>query len=322
VVEVAGGTYPDQWLGEDSGKTGPQVVLFRPAAGATVTLQELQLEGASWVTFRGMNILDRMTAQNTEPGSPGSNHVTFESMTAETIRIVGRVSDITIRGGSFGNTVDNQPQVKKYNQGEPESSRPKNILVDGAYFHDYLRSGPSIHTECFQIINVDTITIRNSRFNNCDGTGDIGITDGPHHNITLENNFFGKAGDAYFAIQITKNITNFVMRNNSASKAVIFSDSETGGPYLMEGNYMPHNSSTCTSGATYRYNVMRGGTCGPTDFQVSAMRFVNENAFDLHLAADSEAIGRGNAASFPGTDIDGESRPMGGTPDAGADERG
>jgi hypothetical protein len=169
---------------------------------------------------------------------------------------------------------------------------------------------------------VDTITIRNSRFNNCDGTGDIGITNGPHDNVTLENNFLGKAGDAYFAIQITKNIRNLVMRNNSASKAVIFSDSDSGGPYLFEGNYMPYNASTCASGVTYRNNVLRGGTCGPTDFLVGALRFVDENGFDLHLAADSEAIGRGNPGSFPGTDIDGESRPMGGTPDAGADERG
>jgi hypothetical protein len=320
VVEVAAGAYPSQSVGEDATKSGGPVVVFRPARGAAVVLDELAIEGASWMTIRGMRVVGSMAATSTDAGAAGSHHVTFDSMTAPTIRIVGPVSDITVRGGSFGGTVDNQPQVKKYNQGDPDSSRPRNILIDGAYFHDYLRSGSSVHTECFQVINVDTLTIRNSRFDNCDGTGDIGITDGPHDNITLENNFLGKAGDAFYAMQVTKNIRNFVMRNNSASKAVIFSDAESGGPYLLEGNYMPY--SACTSGVTYRHNVFQGATCGPTDLGVAAMRFVDENGFDLHLAAGSEAIGRGNPAGFPATDIDGQSRPLGGTPDAGADERG
>jgi hypothetical protein len=49
------------------------------------------------------------------------------------------------------------------------------------------------------------------------------------------------------------------------------------------------------------------------------MRFVDETGFDLHLASTSEAINKGDAGSYPATDIDGQTRTA--TPDAGADER-
>ena len=322
VVEVAGGSYPDQVMSADGSKTGPGVVTFRPAAGANVTLSRLYLGGASYVKFRDIDVSGRITVEQTDPTTVGSTDVTFENTTAATLRFVGRIRNITVRGGEFGNTVDNQPQVKKYNQTDPDSSRPFNVLVEDAYFHDFTRSGTTVHTECFQVINADTLTIRGSRFNNCDGTGDIGITDGPHRNITLENNFFGKAGDAYHAVQMTKNQSNLVVRNNSASKPVIFSDSDSGGPYTLVGNYFPFNPSTCTAGATYSRNVFAGGTCGPTDLNVPAMRFVDVNGFDLHLAPNSEALNRGDSAAYPAADIDGQARPMGGAPDAGADEAG
>jgi hypothetical protein len=43
--------------------------------------------------------------------------------------------------------------------------------------------------------------------------------------------------------------------------------------------------------------------------------------FDLHLKATSAAVDRGDPSNYPASDIDGESRPLGGSRDAGADER-
>jgi hypothetical protein len=51
------------------------------------------------------------------------------------------------------------------------------------------------------------------------------------------------------------------------------------------------------------------------------MQFVDENGFDLHLARGSAAIDRGDPSAYPRRDIDGQRRPGGRAPDAGADER-
>ena len=40
--------------------------------------------------------------------------------------------------------MDWQPQIIKYNQSDPESSRPSNILIDGVTFQNFKRSGPSL----------------------------------------------------------------------------------------------------------------------------------------------------------------------------------
>ena len=52
------------------------------------------------------------------------------------------------------------------------------------------------------------------------------------------------------------------------------------------------------------------------------MAFVNSAAHDYHLAPGSAAIDRGDPNRYPATDIDGQTRPMGLAPDAGADEAG
>jgi hypothetical protein len=83
---------------------------------------------------------------------------------------------------------------------------------------------------------------------------------------------------------------------------------------------MPFSSGLCAPQGVYSHNVFRGGKCGPTDVNVPAMRFVDENGFDLHLAPNSEAIDNGDPASHPSHDIDGQARPKGPAPDAGAHE--
>ena len=47
---------------------------------------------------------------------------------------------------------------------------------------------------------------------------------------------------------------------------------------------------------------------------------MNAAAGDLHLKPGSAAIDSGDPASYPARDIDGNARPGGAAPDAGADE--
>lgn len=321
VVELAGGEYPGQRM-TDGSRGGEAAVTFRPAPGETVVLAELEIEDAAAVTIQDLTIAGTIWVNNPDPDIVGSRDITFESVRATTFRFAGRLQRITVRGGVYGGAVDDQPQIKKYDFGAPDAASPRDVLIDGVTFRDFRASGRGVHTECLQLLHGSVITVRNSRFDRCDGTGAIGVTDGPVDRLTLENNFLGRAGNAYFAIQLTKNSSNVVVRNNSMSKGMIFSDQETGGPWTFEGNYMPFHASLCTAGATHVRNVYAGGACSATDLAVDALEFVDVDAFDLHLAPGSAAIDRGSPASFPPADIDGDARPMGAGPDAGADEAG
>jgi hypothetical protein len=321
IVDVAGGSYPTQELGRDGGKNGPKSVLFRPAEGARVTVENLTVEGASFVSFQRFRISEAVRVLNLDPSDPGSRHVGLYGLHAQTFKIVGGVSNVTVRGGRYGDTVDWQPQVGKANRDDPASSRPTGIVIDGVTFRNFTRSGSDVHTECLQVIDANRMVIRRSTFDNCDGTAAIGITDGPTDDLTIENNFLGKAGDAFYTMQITKNVRNLRLRYNSATKAAVFSDDESGGPYTVVGNYMPFSSGLCVPEGHYSHNVFAGGRCGPTDRSVRSMRFVNGNALNLHLAPNSQAINHGDPRDYPGTDIDRQGRPKNGAPDAGADER-
>jgi hypothetical protein len=77
----------------------------------------------------------------------------------------------------------------------------------------------------------------------------------------------------------------------------------------------------CDSRITYSHNVWDGGVCGATDVDAPS-GFVDAAAGDLHLRPGAAAIGRGDPADYPATDIDGHRRPRGSAVDAGADERG
>jgi chitodextrinase len=321
-VALLGGSYGSQSMSADSSKTGPGLVTFAPAPGASVQVASIDNEGASFVAFSGLSVSGTITIQNTNPGSLGAHNVTLQGDSAKTVHIVGQVANISILGGSYGNTTNSQPQIKRYNPTDAVSSAPSNILVDGVSFHDYRRSDTSVHTECLQILDGNTITVRKSRFWNCDGTGDIGIT--PNStivNLTMENNFIGGGGDTGYGVQIGTQQQNFVFRNNSSTQPVFFSDSMNGyGPYTFTANYMPYSYTLCRSNATYSHNVLKGGSCSSTDKDVSVLSFVDPGAHDLHLAPGSAAIDAGPASGCAEQDIDGQTRPMGPAPDAGADE--
>jgi hypothetical protein len=88
-------------------------------------------------------------------------------------------------------------------------------------------------------------------------------------------------------------------------------------------NVGPMTQDNCgVDGVTFSRNVWAGAQCSPTDKKVTDVGFVDPASFDLHLKPGSPAIDAGDPASFPGADIDGQRRPIGAAPDAGADERG
>jgi hypothetical protein len=69
----------------------------------------------------------------------------------------------------------------------------------------------------------------------------------------------------------------------------------------------------------FSYNVWQGKACSATD-RTAPLSFVDPRNYNFHLVAGAFAIDRGNPSSYPSTDIDGQPRPQGLLPDAGADE--
>jgi hypothetical protein len=99
----------------------------------------------------------------------------------------------------------------------------------------------------------------------------------------------------------------------------------------MAGNLGQRASYHCYGGVVFTDNVWftdwSGSTpakCSTTDSALaggsSAVGFVDLAGLDLHLTAGSPAIDAGSPSDFAAADIDGQTRPAGALPDAGADE--
>jgi hypothetical protein len=217
--------------------------------------------------------------------------------------------------------------------------RPNHILIDGARWQNFARCATNEHTECLQFEPADYVTIRNSVFTHCDTislafftslAGDSKSPAGyaaPDH-IVLENNFIDQSYDAtggttFNGLQIGE-CTNCVIRNNSWLQNAHLPANPPYGEISLN-NVVVGNAGLqddCGNGGiVFSHNVWHGVSCGPTDKNVTSLGFANPAAMDLHLLLGSPAIDAGDPANFPVTDIDGQARPIGPAPDAGADER-
>jgi hypothetical protein len=330
VVELRGGSYPAQML-ESAGKSGAPVV-FRAAPGAHPTLTSL-IDHASHVTFSGLTMGLFWKVEN------GADGVTLRNVTTKVFTIRS-ASNVSVIGGSVGPWDSNKlAPIEDSQVGEWEKSRPQptHILIDGVRFHDFTHHyDPSAHTECLQFMAGIDVTIENNRFRNCDAD-DIYIRGdfGPIRNFLIQNNFFAHAGSGFFTVRLSGPTApfpceNVLVRYNSALERM-WSDCPAAGArgvrfssniISLEENY--HCTTSEEAGVKWDHNVIESGVkCGPTDV-VAPVVYRNRGALDLHLkrAGSGAAIDHGDPTSFPATDIDGQHRPKGAGPDAGADEVG
>jgi hypothetical protein len=326
VVEVAGGTYPGQTISSDSTKTSTADVLFRSASSADVSVSGEMSVYADHVEFRDMTFGGWKTFL-------GTDDVTFRNI--ETVHLfIWSSSNISVIGGAVGVLNRKRDYDSNITTASGSSTAPTNILIDGVWFHDWIDVDPgqANHIECLQIGSGVNLTIRNSRFERC-GTHDIfirswGTINGSYHplkNVVVENNFLGKTDAGFYSIQFVDDLatdsTSFVVRNNSTLQA--FHDGIERGTISFVGNVLDSMTSWECGQSTpsrWSYNVYESGVkCGSTDF-VGAVSYRDRAGLDLHLLAGSAAIGRGSPTNYAAADIDGEARPLGGAPDAGADE--
>lgn len=314
-VLLAAGTYPRQDISADPSKTSSADVVLAPAPGARVVLSDLNVK-ARHLELRNVRVNEFWTTD------VSVSDVTMRNISAYGF-IVNSSRDVRIIGGSYGPAVDDKPQVAAW----PDDIEPRNILIDGVSFHDFTRSSGAVHTECLQFGSGNGLILRNSRFRHCDimnvHFGHWGATPDPR-NIVVENNFFSTSTDAagdetYYSLMLRGAWSNSLVRNNSATQPMLVNVYGGGGKNIrFVGNVAP--ASACDSRVAYSHNVWLGRKCGPTDKNVANLGFANAATFDLHLRADSPAVGAGDPRNHPARDIDGQRRPIGAV-DAGADER-
>lgn len=335
VVEMAAGTYTDTALSLDSTKTSAADVVFRPVAGAAVTVSPQLHVYAQHLELRELRFTSKLWIESS------AAYVTIRNSTLKNFDLYSNGTqsshDISFIGGSIGPSADENSRIAS--NGPSTSASPKNILIEGVEFHDFTVSpGSEAHVECLQVWAVDGLTIRNSKFRNCE-VFDVFLQKLPEgaaatpSNILIENNFFDCCGSGYYSIRMADHAgtswKNVTIRNNSLDKEINPDPSVPYSNVKIVGNVGPAvkfwSGSTGAieakpAGIEVDYNVWYAGAKVGSHDKAAASGFRNAAAFDFHLTAGAAAIDAGDPANSPSTDIDGDARPAGAAPDAGADE--
>jgi chitodextrinase len=342
VIQPASGSWSQQIV--TGGKTcaAGNYVTFEPAPGASPSISELD-NAASRVEYSGLKISRFYNdGAGIRWGNGQQDGVIFRNIDADTFCISGG-NNIQILGGDIGPSLSNsangqqQPCVAKFPA--QTSPAPNNVLIQGALFHDH-NAADGAHAECLQLGGDQSLVIRGNTWRNCASTASLHITryddSVPSANVTIENNFFESNAGASTVplgnIQYDRAEPGLVIRYNSffgsGGYAILATfDSRTpispdaliyGNAANAPGHSQPDNYAPCDSHAVYHDNVWNGASCSSSDLNANPLF---TSPLDLHLQAGSPAVDNGDPSSFPTTDIDGQLRPIGPAPDAGADER-
>jgi hypothetical protein len=288
VVEIAAGRYGAQQIARDPSKTSSQRVVFRPARGARVELAGKLSLGNGLGTPAPSNLtLQGIRVSGTELGifSPARN-ITLIGVSAANFYIRG-VQNVVIRGGRWGPCrVPNDDVCSNSKIDWPSGSEQPNdrITVESATFHDYrITPGSGAHFECMYISGGTNITIRNSKFSDCEFF-DIFVTNipskvGSHSGLMVENNWFDTPWDGQgrknrgSAVAFKANgapdpaFSDVVVRRNSFATG-FSADNDGRGQFArfrVVGNILTSSYGCDDSVTLYAVNVWTGRRCGATD---------------------------------------------------------
>lgn len=339
VVDVAGGDYPTQTIEYDPSKTSADDVYFRPAAGGSVSVDDIDVEG-SHVTFMAMRARDTDTLYD---GPADVRDVTFWAMDGRNFTLDSG-QGVSVIGGDYGPASSCGGSYGGGNNGirmNRPGVMPSDILIWGVDIHDVQSYDlEACHIECLIVGAGENITVRASRFWNC-SIFDIFLQpfNGSISDVTLENNWFAAPTDPNGKVNSGRAVEfsgggpwqNLLIRHNSVNTAINLNDGAPNPQYVNSsviGNIAERSNPPCFSaqGVVYRDNVWQQGTCDPSDRSLGGaplpfVRASDHGDLDYHLTGGPAVDLVPASASNLADDIDGESRPKGPARDAGADER-
>ncbi len=318
---VAPGSYPAQRLSAYASKTSGPDVVFRPTRPGTVSVAGLDVF-ASHVEIRDTSF----TAWPYWRTMTSANHVTFRRDRSPKFTIAGS-SNVSIIGGVYGPFDNGSNDIAPASPSDP--TVPRNILIDGATIHGFHQTDGASHVDCLHSWGLNGLIVRRTVFFDCEHFAILLTQDsvvGTPTNVIIENNFLDCCRTGYFSIYLGDQhgevYSNYLIRNNSTDKAIgIGPDNRTVANVRFYGNVAPSFQGCARPGVSADYNVWyEGSRCGRHD-SVGAPRFRAVAKHDFHLLAGSVALEHGDPTSYPRIDLDGQRRPHGRLPDAGADER-
>jgi hypothetical protein len=342
VVRVAAGSYVDTSLPLTSGKGSGAAVVFEPVAGASVRFSKKVDVEAHDVELKGFTFEHELYFGESAESvvARGNTLHNFEIIANGTKAPKG----ISIIGGSAGPVADGSDNENNLiaTNGPETTAVPTKILIEGVLIHEYTKVG-SAHVDCLQVWAGNELTVRGDTFKRC-AVFDIFLQSLPNgsagtpRNVTIENNVLEKTIEGFYSVFLPRHnegnqehFENVDIRNNSATQAIT-ADPRAGYTNVkIDGNIAPQivfwNEETevnqaAPAGVSMDYNVLYGSGAkkiGAHD-QTAAAGFVSESTMNLHLTEASAAIGHGDPADFPATDIEGNTRPN--PPDAGAYQTG
>ena len=341
IVELAAGSYGSQTIQRDAGFTSSDDVVFRPAAGADVTLGTVTVYG-SHVTLQGMRATD-LNARVTDPYRFAVSDITFRDMDARNFMVMS-ASNVNVIGGDYGPASacggaygGSNNSIRRF--AESGAPNPQNILIDGVRIHDITSENfTQCHIEGLAIFAGEGVTVRNSRFWG-NSVYDIFLqsNSGPVSKVLIENNWFaasvgqGGTGSGASTLAFSGGSGDFAdstVRHNSFNGYVSFDDNGANPAYSnfkVVGNIgQPTYGSCSLRGVIYRYNLWKGMACGTGDVNLSGafpyVNTVNGAGMNYHLSGGAARDLVPASESNLATDIDGEARPKGLRLDAGSDE--
>jgi len=279
VVEVRTGIYGVQMLHEVSSLSScARNVTFQPAAGASVSVEAIGFGDG----IGSKNAPDRITLKNFTVRKHVNlvgdvEHVTLEGINGGGFFIQG-VNNVRIRGGDWGPCHSSGPSECRAPSFINEDSRlneyTRNVTIDGATLHDYRITAAGDHFECLFTTGGTNVTIRNSRFYNCETYAiATGARDwASYNNWVIENNWFGRTccfgtRDRSSAIVLggPVPVSNMLIRFNTfiRGQGVVTEGASVGANVRVVKNILTQTG--CIRRIEYSGNLFVDGTCSAGD---------------------------------------------------------
>lgn len=370
IVEVSGGNYGPQDLFYDAANAQAPGVTFQEASGATVKVLDGATESALEMGKSGSGAAQYVTLHGLDFEQVFIRYaggVIPESITIRNAHLgtkvqaglySGSVRNFRLENVEFGPTCCDE-DAAQIAQGSVSDPPPNGVTLVNVNFHDVRNTCVEIpasvwpncateskpftgnHVDCLQSTGFRNVTIRNSRFINCQTGLQMGSEKARNWNMLIENSMFS----GYHWVNFTCGAPcggdyAWVSPDSSGAQTYVKLYYNTFGQNLRAQQFDPDAQleaigniivgfQQCTIPAeagpaatwdVHRYNLSTlSGLCGQGDFNATPVFVVPER--DLHLQPSSPGVNQGEPGPCRSShDFDGQARPAGPACDVGADE--